>query len=503
MRGLCAQACHRVGAFLGSYASAVQDRTAITNEHERELEMTTTQQADRAVGVRDIGRCLDRLPVGPVHRKVVLAIGLGLFFEVYEIFLSGTIATALKTEYGLGGTALQLMLASSFLGMFLGAAAFGRIADRLGRRRAFLVNLVWFSVWCVIAAVAPNPLLLMGARFMAGIGVGAEYPVADSYLSDVLPKAHRGRLAAWAYTCSFLAVPALGFLSLSLDDRTVFGLEGWRVLLLAGAIGALFVIVLRRGLPESPRWLADMGRSEDAEAALQAFKSGAAAEEADTADSDEDDVAVSAADPARTVPAHQRLRLSPYRQRLIMLAVFHLFQPFGYYGFGTLAALVLVSRGYDVTSSLLFTAVSFIGYPIGSLISIPLMKRFERKYLVIAAVAVMATCGVLFATVNTPALIVMFGLFTTAASNVFSNFYHVYQAEIFPSDVRATAVGWTYSVSRLSSAALPFILIPVLDNYGAPTMFAVVLIALAVTVVVIARFGPRTTGRSLDDINPT
>lgn len=87
-----------------------------------------------------------------------------------------------------------------------------------------------------------------------------------------------------------------------------------------------------------------------------------------------------------------------------------------------------------------------------------------------------------------------------AASNVFSNIYHVYQAEIFPSDVRATAVGWTYSVSRLSSAALPFILIPALDNYGLTAMFAVVLAALAVTVAVIAPIGPRTTGRSLDDI---
>ena len=147
--------------------------------------------------------------------------------------------------------------------------------------------------------------------------------------------------------------------------------------------------------------------------------------------------------------------------------------------------------------------MSFIGYPIGSLISIPLLKRFERKYLIMVTVAVMAVCGVLFATVTVHAMIVVFGLLTTAASNVFSNIYHVYQAEIFPSDVRATAVGWTYSVSRLSSAALPFILIPVLDHYGATAMFAVVLVALAATIAVIAPFGPRTTGKSLDEINPT
>ena len=151
-----------------------------------------------------------------------------------------------------------------------------------------------------------------------------------------------------------------------------------------------------------------------------------------------------------------------------MLAVFHLFQPFGYYGFGTLAGLVLVARGFDVTSSLLFTALSFIGYPLGSLISIPLLGRIERKFAVMVSVAAMAGCGIAFATVSSPALIVAFGVLTTAAANVFSNVYHVYQAEIFPSDVRATAVGWTYSLSRLSSAALPFVLIPVLDGTAPP-----------------------------------
>ena len=465
--------------------------------------MTATLHSDREGGPSDIVRRLDHLPVGPVHRRVVIAIGLGLFFEVYEIFLSNTIAAALRTQDGLGGAALQLLLASSFLGMFVGAAAFGRIADRIGRRRAFLLNLMWFSVWSLIGAFAPNPWMLVGARFMAGIGVGAEYPVADSYLSDVLPKAHRGRLAAWAYTCSFLAVPALGFLSLSLNGRSVFGFEGWRVLLLVGAVGALVIIPLRRSLPESPRWLAAMGRIDDARAALRTFEAGAGPAPASAADSDGDDDNAPASAPARSVSASQRLRLSPYRQRLVMLGVFHLFQPFGYYGFGTLAVLVLVSRGYDVTSSLLFTAVSFIGYPVGSLISIPLLQRFERKYLIMVMVAVMAACGVLFATVHVDALIVVFGLLITASSNVFSNVYHVYQAEIFPSDVRATAVGWTYSVSRLSSAALPFILVPVLDNCGATAMFAVVLVALAATIAVIAPIGPRTAGKSLDEINPT
>ena len=186
----------------------------------------------------------------------------------------------------------------------------------------------------------------------------------------------------------------------------------------------------------------------------------------------------------------------------MMLCVFHFFQSFGYYGFGTLAALVLVSRGYTVTSSLLFSALSYLGYPIGSVLAIPLLKRFERKLLVMGTVAAVAVFGLLFATVANSAAIVVSGFLTTATSNVFSNVYHVYQAEIFPTDVRATAVGLAYSLSRLSSGMLPFILIPVLDNYGAAAMFTVVLVALAITITVIGLIGPRTTGRNLEEINP-
>jgi MFS transporter, putative metabolite:H+ symporter len=458
--------------------------------------MAGVAKTDRTL-LTDIGQRLDHLPVGPMHRKVVVAIGLGLFFEIYEIFLSSTISTTLKTQYDLDGTALKLLLTSTFLGMFLGSAALGRLADRIGRRRAFLFNLIWFSVWTLIGAFSPNPWFLVVTRFLAGVGVGAEYPVADAYLSDVLPKSHRGRLAAWAYTCSFVAVPVLGFMSLGLTKHSLFGIPGWRILLVIGSIGALFVVLMRRGLPESPRWLASVGRADEARAAVRQFET-----EPNRATAEDEPGTPDSGQSADVTDPLQRLRLSPYRERLGMLAMFHVFQSFGYYGFGTLAALVLVSRGYDVTSSLLYTALSYLGYPVGSVLAIPLLKWFERKYLVMATIAALAAFGLLFATVHTTALIVAFGFLTTATSNVFSNVYHVYQAEIFPTDVRATAVGWTYSLSRLSSAILPFVLIPVLDDYGAAAMFTVVLVALAIAVAAVAWIGPRTSRRNLEEINP-
>ncbi|MCH6468970.1 MFS transporter [Sinomonas terrae] len=447
---------------------------------------------------------LDRLPVGKVHWKVVVAVGLGLFFDMYEVFLSGSMSVALGKEFRLSGLELKLLLASAFLGMFLGAALLGRLADRLGRRKAFLFNLIWYSVWSLVGAFSPNAGFLVFARFMAGIGVGAEYPVADAYLSDVLPKDKRGRLATWAYTSSFVAVPVVGFLALWLNTTPLLGISGWRWLLALGGVGAVVVLFLRRSLPESPRWLNSVGRTEEAAQALEVFAQGAG-----TSVSELEKAAPSAAELASRPAPDQDERRSlshlgkaPYRGRLVMLVIFHVFQTFGYYGFGTLAALVLVASGHSVTNSLLFTALSFLGYPIGSLVSTPLVARFERKHLLIASIVALAASGVAFSVSGSDALIVVFGFLTTLISNVFSNVYHIYQAEIFPTALRATAVGWTYSLSRLSSGALPFILLPVLDSFGAPAMFGVVAVALAIIAATVGILGPRTTRRSLAEINP-
>ena len=187
---------------------------------------------------------------------------------------------------------------------------------------------------------------------------------------------------------------------------------------------------------------------------------------------------------------------------MVMLVVFHLFQTFGYFGFGTLAMLVLLSRGQTVTNSLLFISLSFLGYPTGSLISTPLIQLIERKTLLIGSVIMMAVFGMAFAISTDATLIIAFGFLLALTNNVFSNVYHIYQAEIFPTESRATAIGWSYSVSRLSSAALPFILLPVLHAWGPVAAFSLVAVALLIACAAIGFLGPRTSGRPLAEISP-
>jgi len=445
-----------------------------------------------------IGARLDRLPITPMHRRVTAIIGLGLFFDLYEVFLAGTLAVVLKQQFRLSGTGLTLLLSSVFLGMFLGAILIGRISDRIGRRPAFLLSMSVYSVFTLAAAFSPGAGALVASRFLAGVGIGAEPPVSDAYLGDMLPARYRGRYTAWAYTAAFLGVPAAGFGGHWLVGREPLGFDGWRWLFLLGAMGAVIMFFLRRRLPESPRWLATVGRHDEADAIVTTMEEQARRRGLPLPDPETPTAAAREADGKGRV---RELFGPGLRRRTGMMVVLQFFQSWGYYGFGTLVPIVLAAKGYDIVTSLAFLGVTYVGYPIGSLLSLPVIDRVERKHLIVVSVVLMAGFGIAFGYADSPAQIMAVGFAYTAVSNVFSNAYHVYQAEVFPTRVRGTAASWAYSLSRLSSALMPFILLPILEHRGQTALFAVVAAAMTGVAIAVGGFGPRTTGLALDEVN--
>ncbi|KAJ1683016.1 hypothetical protein LUZ63_021766 [Rhynchospora breviuscula] len=369
----------------------------------------------------------------------------------------------------------------------------GRFADRFGRRRAFMINLAVYSLFSLIGAFSPNALFLVVTRFVAGVGIGAEYALADTYLSDLMPADKRGRFISWAYTVSFLGVPAVGLLARFLVPLEPLGVDGWRYLFVIGALGSFLVWLVRRNLPESPRWLELEGRHEEAETLVAAMEREAVAAGHTLREPD------LSLQPGRREPSRTRdLFRAPYTRRTVMLWLLSALEVFGYYGFGTLAPLVLVAKGYDVVNSLGFVAATYVGYPLGALLAVPVVERVERKFLVMVTAALMALFGLAFGLAGTGLLVIVFGLAYTIASNVFSNAYHVYLAESYPTSIRASAAGAAYSLSKLVTGALPFVLLPVLDAGGATPVFSVVAVAMALLVVNVGVLGQRTKGRSVD-----
>src|SRR5580765_2834232 len=210
---------------------------------------------------------LNRLPPTPTHRAATVIAGIGSFFDLFDIFLAGVLGTVLTQEFHLSRLALPSIIGSSFVGMFFGATFLGRFADRSGRRTGFLLNLGIYSAFTLLGAFSVNAPMLIATRFLAGIGIGAELPLVDTYLSELLPARCRGRYTSWAYTLGFMGVPAAGFLGRLLVPQAPFVIS---------SLGAAIIWFMRSSLPESPRWLESVGRGREADAITRGMEREAA-----------------------------------------------------------------------------------------------------------------------------------------------------------------------------------------------------------------------------------
>lgn len=432
---------------------------------------------------------LNRLPLSRFHIQAAVGIGIGLFFNFYDLFL----ITVIVTNFAEIKQSATVLTTVTFLGMFFGAVAFSPLADAIGRRRAFLLTMVVYSVASLACALSPNFAFLMAARAVTGVGMGAEFPICDAYLTDITPARYRGRITALAYTIGFCGVPIAGFLSHAFFSGSFLGVPGWRWLFAIGALGALAAVGLRLSLPESPRWLEATGQDGPAAQAVSDLEQRLVGNSP---------LAVPAFD-ERVDGDHRFASLwtrPVYRRRWIMMLVFHAFQGVGYYGFGTLALLHLTNEGYSVVSSIGFISLSYLGYPLGSAASLLFIDSISRRLLTAWAGLAMAACGLLLAFSTSAAPVVVFGFLYTCFSNVFSNSFHVYQAELFPTGLRATAIGIPYALSRLSIALMPMVLVPALRNLGSTPTFAVIALSMVVASVAILQIGAESTKLPLERI---
>jgi putative MFS transporter len=189
-----------------------------------------------------------------------------------------------------------------------------------------------------------------------------------------------------------------------------------------------------------------------------------------------------------------------YRGRTIMLVLYNLFQTVGYYGFSSWVPTLLISQGVEVTKSLSYTFIIAIAAPIGPLIGMFFADRFERKWQIAWAAAGIAVFGLLFAWQSSAIGVVICGLLITLCNNWMSFSFHAYQAELYPTRIRAQAVGFVYSWSRLSAVFSGFIIAFFLGHYGTIGVFGFIAGAMAVVFVVIGGFGPAVTKRRLEAI---
>jgi putative MFS transporter len=461
--------------------------------------------ADRQTASVILAR-LDRLPATRHIWLMVTLLSLGGMFEFYDLFMTGyvipgLVKAGLLTDVAIGMfSGPALFVASTFFGLFIGTFVFGFVADKYGRRAIFTFSMLAYCAATLVMAFQNTGFGICLWRMIAGIGIGVELVTIDTYVAELVPKHMRGRAFAFNQCVQFCVVPLVAFLSYILVPRSPLGWDGWRWVVAIGAIGALVVWFLRRAIPESPRWLLTHGRLAEAEAVTAQIEARV------LADRDGEPLPTPASHDVEDMTARgsfSEIWQPPYRTRTIMLMVFQFFQTFGFYGFAAwVPTLIAKQVGINLAGSLQYAFIVACANPFGPLLAMSFADKFERKWQLVGSAVCIGVFGVLFSQQSTMPLLILFGVLITLSNNLLSYSFHSYQSELFPTRVRARAVGFTYAFSRISTVFASFIIGFFFARFNGTTgVFGLIAFAMLMVVLSIGIFGPKTSNLELERIS--
>jgi putative MFS transporter len=423
---------------------------------------------------------IDDAPFGPFHRRLAIYSSGGPFCDGYILGIIAIALAPLSRELEIGPSWVGLIAAASLLGMFIGGALFGYLTDILGRQLMYTLDLLLLVVASAAQYWVHGPWMLFALRFLLGLAVGADYPIATALLSEFAPKRQRGMLlsamiGAWwlGYTVSFVA----GYI-LSTD-----GGSRWRWMLASSAMPAAVVSLLRWGTPESPRWLISKGRHQEARALVDRHLGS--------------HYELEEAHPTRT--DWRGIFRDGYLGRTLFVCVFWSCQVIPSFAIYTFAPELL--RAFGASNPTLGAALMSLFFLAGVIPAVTLVDRVGRRPVLTIPFAVTGAMLVLLALIPkhfTSLLALCFIVFAifNAGSSVLQ---WVYPSELFPTEVRATALGFATSISRIGAALGTFLLPIGLQRLGVGNVMLIVAAFCLVGWGVSVAFAPETRGLSLTE----
>lgn len=436
------------------------------------------------------GARLDRLPISRFHYRNMGLIAGGLFLDGFEIALQGGVLAALVATGWSTPAQNALFISTTFAGMMIGAWLAGIVGDRYGRRFSYQANLLIFGLASFAGAAAPSMEWLTAARFIMGVGLGAEIVVSYVSLAELVPPASRGR---WGGALATIASSSV-FIS-ALVARLVIPDYGWRPMFVLVGVGALIVWAARKAMPESPRWLEAKGRAAEAEQVLAAIE----AEVERTTGA----VLEMAAAPMSPSPArHYRLSelfshglLARTMTGCILLVAINV----TLYGFIAFLPSFMVQRGLTITTSLNYVTLMSLGGPVGALVGMALGDRIGRKPSLVLFSLVAMVCGLIYPHAVSAAEVTGIGFLLVMSTYVLvAVAFSMYVQELFPTEIRMRGVGLCNTVGRFALIVTPAITAALSGAGGVYSVVVFIAALLAFSTTVLVVFGPETKGRSLE-----
>lgn len=434
---------------------------------------------------------LDDLPFTRRHARLLGGSGLGWALDAMDVGLISFILAALAQQWDLTKTETGWIASVGFIGMALGASLGGLLADKFGRRQVFALTLLIYGVATGASALAGGIALLLVLRFFVGLGLGAELPVASTYVSEFAPARIRGRVivileAFWAV--GWTAAALIGYFVIPASDA------GWRWAFALGAIPAIYAIIVRWGMPESPRWLASRGRLAEAERIVATFEADAGVIAGPV---------INKEPPSRAIALTARARLrtlwgSEFRLRTFCIWLVWFCVNFAYYGAFIWIPSILLDAGYDLVSSFGFTLLITLAQLPGYAVAAWLIEVWGRRVTLSVFLAGSAISAVLFGTATGDAAIIGTGMALSFFNLGAWGALYAVTPEIYPTSLRATGAGWAAGVGRIASIVAP-LLVPVLLAVGGASLLFTIFAAFFVVAAVAAWGLVDRRGQALDD----
>lgn len=435
---------------------------------------------------------LDRLPLLPAHRWVIGIFVFAYFFELADLSTFAYAAPQIIKIWGITMHSVALITSASFCGMFFGSLAGGGLADRFGRKPLFVASVLFYTLSSLLNAFAWNIASLAAFRLMTGVGLSAMTVVASAYTMEYFPAVSRGKILSMIVAISLIGIPATAWVARAV---VLIGEHGWRFIFVWGALGILVVPASISKLSESPRWLflhdekeRANGIVEQLEAvALQRYgtlpplKTGALPRETPKV-------------------SYRQLLNSQYRSRFIVVTLMSICSALGFYGFIAWVPTLLVQHGFSVVKSLSYSSMMAICNPLGALLAMTVIERIERKYFIVMAAVCISVVVTLYGWTSNPVFIVIFGALAVMCLQGSTVGVWTYQSECFPTEVRSGATGFVYGVGRMANIVGPFIVSGLYGAFGYYSVFFYIAVCYLAGGAIAAIFGPKTTGRALEDI---
>ena len=394
---------------------------------------------------------LDRLPFTREHGRLVVGSGLGWALDAMDVGLISFVMAALAVQWQLSPTELSWIGSIGFVGMALGATLGGLLADRFGRRQVFALTLLIFGLATGAAALSWSVGALLVFRFLIGLGLGAELPVASTLVSEFAPVRVRGRVvvaleAFWAVGWTLAAL--IGFFVVPRSDA------GWRWALALGAVPALYAVVVRRGLPESVRFLELRGRTEEAEAAVRRFERAAGVDP------------VPSPLPRPAAAGRPRdLWAAGIRGRTAALWAVWFCINFSYYGAFIWLPTLLFDSGLPLVRSFEFTLYITLAQLPGYAVAAWLIERWGRRPTLATFLVGSAVGAGLFATSDGETAVLLTGMVLSFFNLGAWGALYAVTPEVYPTALRATGAGAAAGFGRIASILAP-LSVPLLAAVG-------------------------------------